>query len=108
MKAKNDMAATEPDRIVEANKQHVCDLCGLRIRKGATYVLREGVFGSIHWRFRMHPVCKSKTASWHWTDWEEWRPGDEYEFRRYNLEMIPGVITRWWLSRKVEAIGGGP
>ena len=81
------MASTQPDRIVEANKQHACDLCGLRIRKRATYVLREGVFGSIHWRFRMHMVCEAATKSWTLYDWEEWRPGDEYDFRRNVLEM---------------------
>jgi len=90
------MPATQPDRIVKSRKgdnsnpqipRHICDLCGLRIRKGATYVLRECVDGREHWRLRMHPVCEAATESWTLYDWEEWRPGDEYDFRRHVLEM---------------------
>jgi hypothetical protein len=73
--------------MVKASKQHKCDLCGLRIRKGATYWLREGADGPVHWRMRMHPVCRSASDEWSWIDWEEWRPGDEADFRRHVLEL---------------------
>ena len=81
------MPATQPDRIVKARTEHKCSLCGLRIRRGATYVLREGADGPFHWRFRMHLVCEAATKDWDWIDWEEWKPGDEADFRRHVLEL---------------------
>ena len=81
------MPATRPDRIVKARHQHRCGLCGLRIRRGATYVLREGADGPAHWRLKMHPVCKAATRDWDDWDWE----GIDcpHDFRRFSLELTP-------------------
>jgi hypothetical protein len=40
----------------------------------------------------MHAVCRDATADWDWIDWEEWRIGDEYEFRRNSLELTSGGL----------------
>jgi hypothetical protein len=87
------MPTTQPDKTVKARTQHECDLCGRRIRKGATYILREGADGGKHWRFRMHPVCKAATKDWTMYDWEEWQPGDDWGFRQHVLELTPGVLA---------------
>jgi hypothetical protein len=76
-----------PDREIVARKEHCCDLCGLRIRRRARYWMREGVEGRVHWRLRMHAVCRANTDEWTDQDWEEWRPGDEADFRRHVLEL---------------------
>ena len=75
------------DREIVARKEHCCGLCGLRIRKSARYWMREGVEGREHWRFRMHAVCRANADDWTDQDWEEWRPGDECDFRRHVLEL---------------------
>ena len=87
------MPTTQPDRIVKARTEHKCDLCGRRIRRGATYVLRECVDGPVHWRFRMHLVCKAATAKWTLYDWEDWHSGDDWGFRQHVLEMTPGGLA---------------
>ena len=80
------------DREIRARKEHRCDLCGLRIRRRAKYWLRQGVEGREHWRLRMHAVCRAAADEWDWIDWDEWRIGDEYEFRRYSLGLTSGGL----------------
>jgi len=86
------MPTIGPDRVIKARKQHKCDLCGLRIRKGATYVYREGVEGKEHWRLRMHPVCDNVTSRWDYVDWESM--SDELDFRQYDLGLTSGTVLR--------------
>ena len=79
------MPAIGPDRIVKARKPHKCDLCGLHIRRRATYVLREGADGREHWRMRMHPVCEHAASRWDLDDWELGL--DAIDFRHYELNL---------------------
>lgn len=79
------MPTIGPDRIVKSRKEHKCDLCGRRIRRGATYVYREGVEGREHWRMKMHPVCEHKTEVWGIEDWEI--AFDAADFRHYELDL---------------------
>jgi hypothetical protein len=88
------------DRTIRARKEHKCDLCGLRIRKGATYVYREGVEGREHWRLRMHPVCDDATADWDPILWE--CLGDHADFRHYELDLQPHTV----LNIVAEILGG--
>jgi len=85
-----------PDRLTRANRDHRCDLCGLRIRRRATYYVREGVEGREHWRLRMHAICR------HAADWESWTVYDALEFRRLDLGLTPAGL----LSLAVEILGG--
>ena len=87
------MPTIGPDRKVRASKEHRCDLCGLRIRKRARYWMREGVEGREHWRLRMHAVCRDASMDWDWIDGEEWKIGNEYDFRRNSLDLSPGVLA---------------
>jgi hypothetical protein len=82
-----------PDRLIQARKQHRCDLCGLRIRKGAQHILRTGVDGREHWRMRMHLVCRDATNEWDEEDWEcGW---DEYDFRRHELQLRQTTVPNF-------------
>jgi hypothetical protein len=84
------MPAIGHDRTIKARKEHRCDLCGLRIRRGATYVYREGVEGREHWRLRMHPVCDDATADW---DYQEWETNiDAADFRYHELYLRRGTV----------------
>jgi hypothetical protein len=89
------------DRIIKARKQHACSLCGLRIRKGATYVYREGVEGRDHWRLRMHFVCDDATSDWDPMLWEYLC--DPADFRNYELDLRHGTV----LSLVAEILRGG-
>ena len=95
------MPTLGPDRIIKARKEHRCSLCGLRIRKGATYVFREGVEGKEHWRLRMHFVCDDATSDWDWFEWET--RGYPEDFRNYVLDLRPGTVMRI----VAEVLGGG-
>lgn len=71
-----------------ASKQYRCELCGLRIRKGARHVARRGAdsdYGGV-FTARMHEVCESKTKGWGYDDWEV-VGGCESEFRVYELGL---------------------
>lgn len=94
------MPTIGPDRIVRARKQHRCDLCGLRIRRGATYVYREGVEDSKHWRMRMHPVCEDATHQWRMDEWET--SCNPFDFRWFELYLRKGTI----LNLAAEILGG--
>jgi hypothetical protein len=95
------MPTLGPDRTIKARKEHRCDLCGLRIRKGATYVYREGVEGRDHWRMRMHPSCEAATHDW---DTEERECNtDPANFRYYELYLRRGTV----LNIAAEILGGG-
>ncbi len=83
------MPTLGPDKIVRAARDHKCDLCGLRIRRRATYLLREGVDGSEHWRMRMHPVCEAQTHRWDAVDWECCSDGSQPDFRWHELYLRP-------------------
>ena len=80
------MPTIGPDRLIKARKPHRCYLCGLRIRKGATYYQRAGVEGAEHWSIRMHAVCRDASSGW---DEDDWMTHDEWEFRRNELGMRP-------------------
>ena len=95
------MPTLGPDRIVKARKEHKCDLCGLRIRKGATYVYREGAEGGEHWRLRMHPVCEDATHDWDDINWEI--AFDAIDFRCYELDLRRGTV----LAIAAEILRGG-
>ena len=95
------MPTLGPYKLVRAVKEHKCDLCGLRIRRRATYLLREGVEGREHWRMRMHPVCEAQTHRWDATDWE--CSTDEIDFRWHELYLRP--LT---LPNIVAELFGGP
>ena len=84
------MATLGPDKIVKARKEHRCSLCGLRIRKGATYVYREGVEGRHHWRMKMHPVCEDATHDWDYTEWEIVL--DPIDFRYHELYLRRNTV----------------
>ena len=71
------MPAIGDDREIVARKEHCCDLCGLRIRKGARYWLREGVEGREHWRMRMHAVCRHAAEAWRLDDWDDWQQSSD-------------------------------
>ena len=93
---------TVADRIVKARKKHKCDLCGLRIRSGATHVLREGVEGREHWRMRMHPVCEDATSDVDYVEWESLF--DAIDFRYYELYLRRGTV----LNIVAEILRGKP
>ena len=95
------MPTLGPDKIIKARKEHTCSLCGLRIRRGATYVYRKGVEGKEHWRLRMHAVCDDATSDWDYQEWES-RP-DDFAFRHYVLDLRPGTVMRI----VAEILGGG-
>lgn len=97
------MPTIGPDKLIRARKQHRCDLCGRRIRKGATYYLREGVEGREHWRLKMHAVCRDATLDWDLDQWEVWTPGNAPEFQRYDLWLTPAGL----LSLFCEIMNGG-
>lgn len=84
------MSTLGPDRAIKSRTEHKCDLCGLRIRRGATYVYREGVEGREHWRMRMHFVCEAATDKWSQIDWECGL--DPLDFRRYELDLRRGTV----------------
>ena len=86
------MPTLGPDRVIKARKEHRCSLCGLRIRRGATYVFRQGVEGREHWRMRMHAVCDDATSRWDYVDWESM--SDEADFRHYDLGITSGTVLR--------------
>jgi len=82
-------------RSVVGRKQHVCDLCDLRIRRGAKHVVASGVFEGIPFRQRYHAVCLSKTTGWDQTDWDL-SAGCGYEFRACDLKLplLPTEMMR--------------
>jgi hypothetical protein len=99
------MPTLAPDRLTRANRDHRCDLCGLRIRRGATYYVREGAKGREHWRLRMHAVCRDRVADYDDIDWECWRPRVyEHDFRHDYL----GLTAACLLSLAVEILGRRP
>ena len=65
--------------IVKGRKQHVCGLCGLRIRKGARHYVTSGHWDGVAFRERWHEVCEDATRGWDQGDWE-CRSGTEDEF----------------------------
>lgn len=73
-------------RAVRGRKQHCCELCGLRIRRGAKHVVASGVWDGRPVRCRYHAVCLSKTAGWDAMDWES-SAGQYAEFRKYDLGL---------------------
>lgn len=73
-------------RSVRGRKQHTCDLCGLRIRRGVRHVVGSGVFDGRPFRVRYHAVCHAKTAGWDECDWE-CAAGNEAEFCKYDLKL---------------------
>lgn len=79
---------TEP----RGRKQYTCDLCGLRIRKGAKHVRRVGVsFGRLY-TGRYHAVCEAATHDW-----------DEYEFECHNTGSFQRYELRLPLLAEGEA-----
>lgn len=68
----------------KARKEYRCDLCGLRIRKGARHVRRDGVFDREFVSSRMHAVCESHTRDW---DLDDWECRDEADFRYHSLNL---------------------
>lgn len=66
-------------------KQHRCDLCGLRIRKGAKHLSitasLDGTILTVH----RHACCDRATWMWDDMDWET--SCDEATFRRYELGL---------------------
>lgn len=84
------MSAVQPDKICKARTEHECSLCGLRIRKRATYVYRAGVDGNRHWKMRMHPVCEDATRRWGLEDWET--GCDAVDFRWHELYLRRGTV----------------
>ena len=95
------MPTIGPDKLTRARRDHRCDLCGLRIRRRATYYVREGVEGREHRRLRMHAVCRHAAADWGESEWEAWI-GDGYAFRWYELDLTPAGL----LSLFFEILGG--
>ena len=95
------MTTLGPDRTIKSRKEHRCDLCGLRIRRGATYVYREGVDGREHWRLRMHPVCDDVTSDWDPMLWEYLC--DPADFRNYELDLRRDTV----LNIAAEILRGG-
>jgi hypothetical protein len=83
------MPTLGPDQLIKARKKHRCHLCGLRIRKGATYYLREGAEGTEHWRVRMHAVCRNVSSGW---DDDDWMCHNEWDFRQYDLDLTPAGL----------------
>lgn len=79
----NDCFAT---RTVRGRKEHVCCLCGLRIRRGAKHVVGSGISGGRPFRVRYHEVCLSKTRQWSQDEWES-SEFDEAAFRRFELRL---------------------
>lgn len=72
------------DTYPKARKEHRCYLCGLRIRKGARHVRRDGIADGEFVACRMHAVCESHTKAWDETDWECF---DESDFRFNDLRL---------------------
>lgn len=73
-------------RSVRGRKEHVCDLCRLRIRRGAKHVVSSGMCGGRPFRQRFHAVCLSKTEGWSVMDWEV-SAGHDAEFREFDLRL---------------------
>jgi len=75
------------DREVRGRKEYICQLCGLRIRKGAKHVVRFGVDCGQPISSRFHAVCNDTAIeNWDEMDWE-CSEGCEYEFRKYDLKL---------------------
>lgn len=69
---------------IVARKEHTCYLCQLKIAKGETYCLNEGVeSGAGFLRTRMHNKCFKLTAGW---DEDHWMMHEASEFRELLAE----------------------
>ena len=53
-----------------ARKVHRCDLCGLKIRPGTTYLVRSGLRDGTVIVSRMHRDCEAASRDWTERDWE--------------------------------------
>ena len=72
------------DTDTRGQRDYICTLCGLRIRKRAKHVVRRGFTEDGPESFRMHPVCEAKTRDWREMDWE---CADDNNFRFYDLGL---------------------
>ncbi len=83
------MSGHSTRNIVKGRKQHVCVLCGLRIRKGARHHVASGHWDGRAFRERFHEVCLAATSDWDAGDWE-CRSGTEDDFCiSLGLPLIP-------------------
>lgn len=74
------------NKVVRARKQHVCDLCNWRIRKGAKHVSRRGVDSELGFvTCHMHEVCEAQTHDWTEGDWEM---HDPIEFQEMHYRTL--------------------
>lgn len=89
---------TLTSKLVRGRKEHRCDLCGLRIRRGARHVVRTGFDDGKPWRFRAHEICDSKTRDWTTDDWE--LCFDAVDFRFYDLDLPLLKARRTWRASK--------
>ena len=55
---------------VRGRKEFVCELCGLRIRKGAKHLVIVGIMDGELSSGRRHAVCNDATSDWDDLDWE--------------------------------------
>ena len=67
------------DDHMQARNERACDLCGLPITRGTTYVRRCGEFEGRFDIMSMHMGCEEVTRTWGITEWEN--RGSEAEFR---------------------------
>src|SRR3990167_4234962 len=73
----------------KARKEHRCDLCGLDISTGTTYVARRGLADQGPITMHLHTACEALTHDWDEGDWESgW---DEMEFRK-SLPRVDGSV----------------
>lgn len=65
-------------------KAYRCDLCGLKIKKGAKHWAIVGKLDGKVYTSRCHAVCNQATRNWDQMDFD---CADEYEFRKHDLKL---------------------
>lgn len=83
--------SVQNDKIVRGRKAHECDLCGLRIRRGATHWNLRGIGQDGPYDMRSHLVCYATIAKWPWQDQADWwlSPWDYQREFRHDVLGLP-------------------
>jgi hypothetical protein len=75
-------------REVTGRQPYCCDLCGYRIRRGATHLYVSGVFDGVFACGRRHLVCNAATDGWITDDWDMFCGFNEFRTRELKLPLI--------------------
>lgn len=94
-----------------ARKDHICDLCGLKIHKGEKHVSRSGVGDNGIVRMHMHPRCEAITKDWKDDDWlyhDEWEFRQELQTKHSLGFYLSGTVDYQTSERKIDAVWLAP